>query len=191
MLSIGEDKFKASAGWVENFKHRHGIKKGVWVGKPHPGFVTLDITTEDIDFNNQVLGGPTPFFSDDGSRRHSTWPTSHPMNGVSGDPFSVSPEGVSNQSSNDCTDVRFKPGHSIYIHGSVVQSYAPGMYSYGPPTPAPTAQEANEAMEKVMHFVRTQPSDFLSQEETLTLNGVKDLLSMAANGLPDCRARSK
>ncbi|THH09519.1 hypothetical protein EW145_g1937 [Phellinidium pouzarii] len=32
-LGLGEDKFKASAGWVENFKHRQGIKKGIWVGR--------------------------------------------------------------------------------------------------------------------------------------------------------------
>ena len=29
--NIGEDKFKASAGWVENFKHRKGIRRGVWM----------------------------------------------------------------------------------------------------------------------------------------------------------------
>lgn len=32
-LNIGEDKFKASSGWVENFKHRHGIRAGVWSGE--------------------------------------------------------------------------------------------------------------------------------------------------------------
>lgn len=26
------DKFKASSGWLENFKHRHGIRRGVWTG---------------------------------------------------------------------------------------------------------------------------------------------------------------
>ncbi|KAI0328866.1 CenpB-DNA-bind-domain-containing protein [Cubamyces sp. BRFM 1775] len=26
------DKFKASSGWLENFKHRHGIRRGVFVG---------------------------------------------------------------------------------------------------------------------------------------------------------------
>lgn len=31
-MGIGEEKFKASAGWVENFKHRHGIRKGIWTG---------------------------------------------------------------------------------------------------------------------------------------------------------------
>lgn len=29
--NISEDKFKASAGWVENFKHRKGIRRGKWV----------------------------------------------------------------------------------------------------------------------------------------------------------------
>ncbi|KAL0960654.1 hypothetical protein HGRIS_005682 [Hohenbuehelia grisea] len=29
-LNISEDKFKASSGWVENFKHRHGIRGGLW-----------------------------------------------------------------------------------------------------------------------------------------------------------------
>lgn len=29
-LEWPEEKFKASSGWVENFKHRHGIRKGLW-----------------------------------------------------------------------------------------------------------------------------------------------------------------
>lgn len=33
---VGEDKFKASAGWVENFKHRNNIKKGVFQGVSMP-----------------------------------------------------------------------------------------------------------------------------------------------------------
>jgi len=31
-LDISEEKFKASSGWVDNFKHRHGIRNGDWVG---------------------------------------------------------------------------------------------------------------------------------------------------------------
>ncbi|KZT27412.1 hypothetical protein NEOLEDRAFT_1130970 [Neolentinus lepideus HHB14362 ss-1] len=31
-MRISDDKFKASSGWVENFKHRHGIRKGIWHG---------------------------------------------------------------------------------------------------------------------------------------------------------------
>ncbi|RDB17905.1 hypothetical protein Hypma_000880 [Hypsizygus marmoreus] len=32
MLHISEEKFKASSGWVENFKSRHGIRAGIWAG---------------------------------------------------------------------------------------------------------------------------------------------------------------
>lgn len=46
---IGEDKFKASAGWVENFKHRNNIKKGIFQGVSMPDpetFVPEDHDTE-------------------------------------------------------------------------------------------------------------------------------------------------
>nr|GAT58783.1 predicted protein [Mycena chlorophos] len=32
-LGVLEDRFKASSGWIENFKHRHGVKGGIWVGE--------------------------------------------------------------------------------------------------------------------------------------------------------------
>jgi centromere protein B len=35
----GKDKdesFKASAGWIENFKRRHHVKGGIWHGRPKP-----------------------------------------------------------------------------------------------------------------------------------------------------------
>ncbi|KAF7299191.1 HTH CENPB-type domain-containing protein [Mycena indigotica] len=32
-LGVGEDRFKASSGWIENFKHRHGVKAGIWQGE--------------------------------------------------------------------------------------------------------------------------------------------------------------
>ncbi len=31
-MGFTQDKFKASSGWLENFKHRHGIRRGVWYG---------------------------------------------------------------------------------------------------------------------------------------------------------------
>ncbi|KAJ7147523.1 Tc5 transposase DNA-binding domain-containing protein [Mycena crocata] len=31
-LGIVEERFKASSGWIENFKHRHGVRAGIWVG---------------------------------------------------------------------------------------------------------------------------------------------------------------
>lgn len=31
-IGMSEERFKASSGWVENFKHRHGIRGGIWTG---------------------------------------------------------------------------------------------------------------------------------------------------------------
>ena len=56
-MDIGEDKFKASAGWVENFKHRQGIKKGVWNGLIRNQH-TLDFDVEfDEDSDTENLNG--------------------------------------------------------------------------------------------------------------------------------------
>ncbi|KLO04087.1 hypothetical protein SCHPADRAFT_897297 [Schizopora paradoxa] len=32
-LGITDNEFKASSGWLENFKHRQGIRRGIWEGK--------------------------------------------------------------------------------------------------------------------------------------------------------------
>jgi len=61
-IGIGEDKFKASSGWVENFKHRHNVRRGVLVGRPSrrmrrtgaDGELTGD---EDSDWEDRVEPG--------------------------------------------------------------------------------------------------------------------------------------
>ncbi|KAL5524691.1 hypothetical protein ACEPAF_9836 [Sanghuangporus sanghuang] len=54
-LNIPEDKFKASAGWVENYKHRANIKKGIWVGNPSPGVYTDEETEDDGPFLHDLI----------------------------------------------------------------------------------------------------------------------------------------
>lgn len=49
LLHIPEEKFKASSGWIENFKSRHGIRGGVWSGakkNPYPGHILNDVAPE-------------------------------------------------------------------------------------------------------------------------------------------------
>ena len=63
-MKIGEDKFKASAGWVENFKHRHGIKKGIWVGRAEPAVIMDDDSENEVQAmllsTNQSTQGEFP-----------------------------------------------------------------------------------------------------------------------------------
>ncbi|OJT08070.1 hypothetical protein TRAPUB_1005 [Trametes pubescens] len=59
-LGYTHDKFKASSGWLENFKHRHGIKRGVWTGS---GTAILKARAYAMDFRPPVLEDcpPGPF----------------------------------------------------------------------------------------------------------------------------------
>jgi hypothetical protein len=82
-LDIPEDKFKASAGWIENFKSRHGVRKGIWTGDPkinrvvarddggdavlsplNPAFDTQSVVTDnkpyDDDIEFSVESGESP-----------------------------------------------------------------------------------------------------------------------------------
>jgi hypothetical protein len=64
LLDISDEKFKASSGWVENFKHRHGIRGGVWHGDGkdarHARAVeagVVDQTAIDMSRMNPTFGG--------------------------------------------------------------------------------------------------------------------------------------
>lgn len=61
-LHIPDDKFKASSGWVENFKHRHGIRGGVWQGVGKNSRVARALGAGALDDNDTVLSPLNPAF---------------------------------------------------------------------------------------------------------------------------------
>ncbi|TCD63250.1 hypothetical protein EIP91_005806 [Steccherinum ochraceum] len=68
-----EEKFKASSGWVENFKHRHGIRKGIWSGYgqrysqavANGGDPTSTIPYFDLDPTSHYVNGKPAFAQPD------------------------------------------------------------------------------------------------------------------------------
>lgn len=59
-IGISDDKFKASSGWVENFKHRHNIRRGVLIGRPRAHRTGSDgeLTGDEYsDYEDRVLEG--------------------------------------------------------------------------------------------------------------------------------------
>ena len=68
-----EEKFKASSGWVENFKHRHGIRKGIWNGYgqrysqavANGGDPTSSIPYFDLNPTSQYTNGKPAFAQPD------------------------------------------------------------------------------------------------------------------------------
>lgn len=68
-MNIGEDKFKASAGWVENFKHRNNIRKGVWESlwkdTPPQEDSNDSIEQQQVESSDAAPQHPTPLQLDD------------------------------------------------------------------------------------------------------------------------------
>ena len=54
-LQVPEDKFKASAGWVENYKHRANIRKGIWIGRPLPGTYSDDDSEDEGPYLHELI----------------------------------------------------------------------------------------------------------------------------------------
>jgi hypothetical protein len=215
-LQIPEDKFKASSGWVENFKHRHGIRRGQFHGNgrnarlgrlhsvsadsaPHFGLSIADyLVQNDLYGTDDTLRrSPTPR---PGNLSIDSGPDSGSPHGGGGtdgslpspvrveSPTRVSvPSGIQTTSSDGVPSSaltsltsassdqppadlagRYNPGVPDHVP-SASQEYPPPLprqrqqrmhvfdcYAEGLPPPIPSAVEALEAMEKVMHFMDSQ-----------------------------------
>jgi hypothetical protein len=56
---IADDKFKASSGWVENFKHRHHIRRGVWYGLAQATAPAADMDNAMDEDDDEDKPGPS------------------------------------------------------------------------------------------------------------------------------------
>jgi Tc5 transposase DNA-binding domain len=90
---VPREKFKASSGWIENFKHRHEIRGGKWTAgiknapvvdnNENPGLYGGPKDTV-ISFNRQPIAGDSSDSSMQSSRHASPEPDS-PTDGANGD----------------------------------------------------------------------------------------------------------
>jgi hypothetical protein len=231
-LQIPEDKFKASSGWVENFKHRHGIRRGQFHGNgrnarlgrlhgvapdtaPHFGLSIADYLVQDDLYgvddtlrrsstprpgNLSVDSGPDAGSSQGGgagtdgnlpspgrvqSPTRASAPSGIQTAGSDGGPSSTLSSLSSASSDQPLADLtgRYNPGVPDHV-SSANQEYPLPLprqrqqrmhvfdcYAEGFPPPTPSATEALEAVEKVMHFMDSQykEEDTLSEFQRRTL----------------------
>lgn len=229
-LQIPEDKFKASSGWVENFKHRHGIRRGQFHGNgrnarlgrlhgvatdsaPHFGLSIADYLAQNdlYPVDDTLRRSPTPRpgnvavdsghdsggsqgGSIDGSlpspvRVESPTRASAPSGihtaGSDGAPSSTLSSLSSASSDQPPADLagRYNPGVPDHVPSSNQEYPLPlprqrqqrmhvfDCYAEGFPPPVPSAAEALESVEKVMHFMDSQykEEDALSEFQRRTL----------------------
>ncbi|KAJ7134441.1 Tc5 transposase DNA-binding domain-containing protein [Mycena epipterygia] len=203
-LGIPEERFKASSGWIENFKHRHGVRAGVWTGdgKNVRAARALGLGPRD---DAPLLSSLNPGFND-----HDIMEDQEPRE------LSPEPEGSSTQRMDTSSDVSIRPSWLLPQHPhpadaappppppphpSVPPSrqlpdhnrhpppYTGGAYEVvyeAPPRPEPettTLADAEVAINKVIHFLDTQGHGILQPNERNVLTTIKCALFQAASGI--------
>ncbi|KIK24504.1 hypothetical protein PISMIDRAFT_98394 [Pisolithus microcarpus 441] len=252
-LQIPEERFKASSGWVENFKHRHNIRKGVWLGHTkglraargigathlrkgsnesalsplNPAFESRsealarrestntadedDMESEDDqDLDASHSGQPVPGSSH--SQPTEAAVSHHPLPPIwtmhheplssnetpisaSGSQPSVVPQHPFSSHEDQHHDPASQQDVELSGHGDAPTTYpAPVVvYQIAPITSSgdtiPDISEAEEAINKVIHFVDTQSPSILTPDERDVLAHIKNALFQAASGVPYVRER--
>ncbi|KAL4250782.1 hypothetical protein ABKN59_006091 [Abortiporus biennis] len=200
-LQWPEEKFKASSGWVENFKHRHGIRKGVWhgYGKKVADPVANGCPAHDCDDESDV-----PSNYDSAVHPHSYWqsPLAHSPDEDMRDGTRDSPE--------DHHPIPYQPNTTVISpdpdvplpadiepvpitirgedeHGQQHFVVLPKMPTCRPPIEDVDVNDAEGAIDTVMAFVDSQEEGFLSACERDALTSIKCAIFQRAGGVPYVR----
>lgn len=153
-----DEKFKASSGWVDNFKSRAGIRRGI-----------MKKGTDEPPNSNESPaygGGSTDTFSPNTTR------ASH------GD--SELDNGVESEDSAGTSSLRLQTSWhdlpSTNDSPSIIREPKQGLG-------IPTLSAAESAMDTVLSFVYGQDDDFVTDAERNALQHVKNLLFQTGQGL--------
>lgn len=207
--NVTPDMFKASSGWVENFKARHDIRRGEWphailYGPPHRGAVPTAQQTMGMGYDEH--GNPRqqpgsaastgaaidPTLARDAAAGVHTPPQRHvPLDGAA---IQHSPDGYDahGQEYNAAQYAAAAGGHVQYAHAAAAGGDEPeevilGVQGMPPP---PTVEEADEAINIVIMFIdRVAPDGFLVTGERAMLGHVKCALFNLVSGMPYERLR--
>lgn len=201
-LYIAEDKFKASSGWVENFKHRHGIRGGKWIhgtknvsvlNNPNPGLTGTSASA----LSYHLPAPPSTNESPMRSNRYDSpeidngpqWSgSSHRVLSLStGAPSLPSP--LSSSSNGSMDDLHVDDGDKMQDHATGYLQPPPNMMYAALPDPRgpPSLAEAETAMNTLLHFLDTCPQQIVEQTERELLTTIKFALFQYGSGVPFSR----
>ncbi|TFK28022.1 hypothetical protein FA15DRAFT_665790 [Coprinopsis marcescibilis] len=199
-LGIGEEKFKASSGWIENFKHRHAIKSGKWTTavksctaatfNPNPGLNGTSYLPTSFNLHHPPQTASNDRYPSPDSDTSSDDQAAPPAPSIS-DParadypgrLSLMPSSLSASSSSDSVNAMQTEGTAYIPQDPLVYT---GRSEH---PPVPTLQEAESAIDTVIYFVNACGHELLEPNEREALTSIKCALFQFASGLPFDRYR--
>jgi len=159
--NVQDEKFKASSGWVDNFKARAGIRRGV-----------MTKGTQDEEYGSSA----SPEYRGVSTDVASSHNAPH-MPGTGPD----MDNGIESEDSPDASPLRLPSWshHDLSVtanHPSILREpkQGPGI---------PTLHDAETAMDTVLAFIYGQDGDFVTGAERNTLQHVRNLLFQTGQGL--------
>jgi hypothetical protein len=160
-LNVLDEKFKASSGWVDNFKSRAGIRRGIMTkGTEEAGGIG----------SSPEFGGA----SADIASSNNALRTAHPVGDMD--------NGVESEDSPDTSSLRLQTSWSPHALPSTDNT--PSILREPQQDPdIPTVQAAEIAIDTVLTFVHAQVGDFVTDAERNALQHVKNLLFQTRQGL--------
>lgn len=205
-LGIPEDKFKASSGWIENFKHRHGIRSGKWTQgiknapvsqNPNPGLNGFP-SAATLPLLIQPTSTPyTPSSSGSSSSESLIQPDSPDLESSKrGDSGRPSLQRVEDQGAEWSSSERVQPPLQLSTDGTQSSMITdngeqPPPYLVYPPLPTnpevPTTAEAEEAINTLIFFLDALEQPIIEESERDTLTIIKHALFQYASGVPFTR----
>ncbi|KAG6877754.1 hypothetical protein C0993_004257 [Termitomyces sp. T159_Od127] len=209
-LGIAPEKFKASSGWVENFKSRANIRGGMWHGFRKSAARIIDTSSPDAAVSTSASVSPVPgalspmnpAYMSGGvaldamspqrelgaspiTDQHHAAPTpdAAPWSGADVTPSQPSPLSAHSASA-VVSYPHLQPYHLVPPDTSSSQPDPPFIppEHYGPRR-VPTAAEAEEYIDALLHFIDRQREDFISQEARDALHTVKLALFRESHGI--------
>lgn len=176
------EKFKGSSGWIENFKHRHEIRRGEWLkakttsqSSMSPATAAFPVESSLEPYSHQRMHSASNVNQESHFRTRSTWDDNAPQPGN----MVIDPALQSADSSQ----------HIMQHQPAAPIQHSPNMaygVRYGTPLqePPPTLAQAEQALDLLLHYLDTAGQEICRLDERQILHQLKCVMFQHASGIP-------
>lgn len=183
------EKFKGSSGWIENFKHRHEIRRGEWLkakttSQPSmsPATTAFPVASPLEPYSQQRMHSAANVSTQDSQfrTRSSAWADSTPQPGN----MVIDPALQSADSSQQI--MQHQPAAPIQHSPTVtygVRYGTPLLSAREEPLP-PTLVQAEQALDLLLHYLDTAGQEVCKPDERQVLHNLKCAMFQHASGIP-------
>lgn len=184
-FGMAPEKFKGSSGWIENFKHRHEIRRGEWLranraalrpsGQPSTTPFTTAPSLATYDQHQHRMHSEAPHLR----TRSSAWDNATQSGDMVIDPALQDSSHVLHATNHSVASIQHSP--TVVTYG--VRYGSPLLPSRDDDEP-PSLAQAENALNLVLHYLDTTGQHLCRSQDREVLHHLKCAMFQHASGLP-------